>query len=229
MKRKIWIVILIITIIIILKLLYNSLTNSILINKYNEGQYLENYAKALTQFNLTQKYVANYNYGNILYQKGEYKKAIEEYKKALEGIVPKYKECDIRINYTLSMCNTVNVDEKSQDSIKKAIGVYKEAIDVITENGCANKNDNNGHNQKAEQLKKDIQKEINRLEKLQENENKNNQENDEKQQENKTKEDIQTIEDKIKQIKEDATKEQREVENEYKNYGKEYKSVEKNW
>lgn len=228
MKRKIWIVILNIMIVIIVKLLYNSITNTIIITNYSEGKYLESYAKALTQFNVTQKYVANYNYGNILYQKGEYKKAIEEYKKALEGIVPKYKECDIRINYTLSMCNTVNVDEKSQDSIKQAIGVYKEAIDVITENGCANKNDNNGHSQKAEQLKKDILKEIERLEKLQKDENKNNKENDE-QQTNKTKEDIQTIEDKIKQIKEDATKEQREVENEYKNYGKDYKSVEKNW
>lgn len=228
MKRKIWIVILNIMIVIIVKLLYNSITNTIIITNYSEGKYLESYAKALTQFNVTQKYVANYNYGNILYQKGEYKKAIEEYKKALEGIVPKYKECDIRINYTLSMCNTVNVDEKSQDSIKQAIGVYKEAIDVITENGCANKNDNNGHSQKAEQLKKDILKEIERLEKLQKDENKNNKENDE-QQTNKTKEDIQTIEEKIKQIKEDATKEQREVENEYKNYGKDYKSVEKNW
>ena len=98
MKRKILIGIYIILILILIKLSYNTIVNSVLISKYNEGQYSENQAKLLTYMNFTQSYVANYNYGNILYQNGEYESAIEEYAKALKGIIPKDKECNIRIN-----------------------------------------------------------------------------------------------------------------------------------
>ena len=84
MKRKIVIVIYIILILISFKLLYNIGTNSRLINKYNNGEYTDNLARNLTYFNFLQRYVANYNYGNILYQKGEYESAIEEYKKGIK-------------------------------------------------------------------------------------------------------------------------------------------------
>lgn len=174
-----------------------------------------------------QKYVVNYNQGNILYQNGEYESAIEEYKKALNSIAPKYKRCKIRINYALTICKTVEVNENDEDSIRKAIKTYERAINVLTEEGCANENDNKGHSQKAEQLKKDIQKEIDRLKELQE-EHGSNEDNNQKEPQD-SKEPSETIESKIQGIKEEAMQEQRELETQYKNYEKDFREVQKNW
>lgn len=232
MKRKVLILIYIILILITLKLLCNVLINSILISNYNKGKYSDSQVKALMFLNFSESYVAHYNYGNILYQNGEYEEATKEYKKSLEGFIPKNKECNIRINYALAICKTVSVNEKDQTSIRNAIEKYESAIEILTQKGCANKNDNGGHNQKAEQLKKDIQKEIDRLKKLQENESDENEDDEEdNSKENKqNEEDIEKVEEKIQDIKENATQEQRETENEYKNYGNfDYNRVERNW
>lgn len=223
MKRKILIAIYIILILITIKLFSNSIINRFLINKYNNGQYSEKQAKSLTYLNYIQSYVAYYNYGNILYQNGEYENAIEEYKKALSSNIPKDKECNIRINYTLAICKTVQINEKEQDSIKNAIKTYETAIDILTEKSC------DLHNQKAQQLKKDIQKEINRLKKLLENKDDNNSNDNKDEKDNKTKNDTETIETKIQDIKVDATKEQRELENQYKYYTKNFNGNKKNW
>ena len=228
MKKKVLIITYIILILITLKLIYNILVNNILISNYNNGKYIENQAKMLTFLNFSQRYVANYNYGNILYKNGEYEQAIEKYKDSLNGIVPKDKECNIRINYALAICKTVSVDEKNQSSINDAIEKYESAIDVLTEKGCANKDDDNGHNEKAEQLKKDIQKEIDRLRNLQNTDS--NSDEDDKKEENEKQEDVQTIEEKIQDIKETATQEQRETESSLKNYGNfDYSRVKRNW
>ena len=226
MKKKILIIVYIILICITLKLLYNITINSILINRYNNGEYSESQAKALKFLNFNQSYVANYNYGNILYQNGKYEDAQKEYRNALDGIVPKNKECNIRINYALAICKTVSVNEEEQSSINSAIEKYESAIEILIQKGCANKNDNNGHNQKAEKLKNDIQNEIDRLKNLQKDNNNNNeQEKEEKKQKN-----IDTIKEEMKNIKENATQEQREMESQYKNYGNyDYNRVEKNW
>lgn len=225
MKKRILIAIYIILIIIILKLFFTTIVNDILIDKYNKGEYSENQAKLLMYINFPQSYIANYNYGNILYQKGEYEQAIEQYKNALKGIIPKNKECSIRINYALSICKTVTVDKENQESIEKAIETYQSAIEVLTEKGCANKNDTNGHNQNAEQLKKDIQNEINNLKNIQNNEKEDQSEKNN----NKDTQENETIKDKIQDIKEQATQEQRKQEEFYKNYNKDFKKEQKNW
>ena len=227
MKRKVLIAICIVIILITFKLLFNILVNSILINKYNNGEYSESHAQILTVLNFPQSYVANYNYGNILYQNGKFEEAKEEYKNALNGIVPKEEECNIRINYALAICKTVQVDEENQNSIQKAIEQYESAIDILTEKGCASKNDNNGHNRQAQILKQDIQKEIDRLKKLQKQNN-----NEEEQNNNKNEEQIETIENKIQNIKQEAIQEQREVESRnknYNNYNFTYDRIQKNW
>ena len=229
MKRKVVIVLYIILILIAVKLIYNQLLNTILINDYNNNKYNESYAKALTYVNFPQQYIANYNYGNILYKKGEYEEAIKKYEKALNGIIPKDKKCNIRINYALAICKTVQVDESDSKSIKNAIQTYEEAIEVLTEEGCANKDNNNGHNKKAEQLKKDIQKEIERLKKLENSSSASEEEEKEEQKELNEKE-TETIEEKIQNIKENAIQNQRETENKYKNFGNhDYNTVEINW
>lgn len=232
MKRKLLIVIYIIVILVVIKLLYNTVLNSILISKYNNGEYATNIGKTLTTLNFPQSYVANYNYGNILYQNGEYEDAIDQYKIALNVSIPEKKECKVRINYALALCKTVELDESSEESILKAIQIYESAIDVLIENGCANKDDNGGHSKEAEQLKKDIQKEIDRLKELLQNgSDESKEENDDKEDESQQEESNQEkeMEQKIQDIKEDATKEQRSKENKYKNYQKEVNKNKKNW
>lgn len=213
MKKKIlMITIYVVLILITLKLLFNIVLNSIFISRYDHGQYSEANAKVLTYLNFPQSYIANYNYGNVLYQNGKYEEAIEEYKKALNGGASMEEECSIRINCALAICKTVIVDESSQASIKEAIATYESAIDVLTEKGCANREDNNGHSQKAEQLKEDIQKEIDRLKNLQTDESQSNKGNEE---ESKGKnEEQEEIEEKIQNIKEEAIKNQRDTEGE---------------
>lgn len=233
MKRKILIIIYIAFILFTLKLLYTYTANNILISKYNEGEYDIIRAENLTHINFPQSYIAYYNYGNILYQNGEYESAINKYELALNNIVPKDKRCSIRINYALAICKTVQVNEKEQESIKSAIKTYESAIEILTQEGCANKNNNNGHSLKAEQLKKDIQKEIDRLKKQQEQQNSdnNNDENDKNNEDNNnSQEKTDTIEEKIQNIKAEATKDQRDTESFYNNYRKEFSSHDKkNW
>lgn len=222
MKTKTLIIADIVFIFIMFNLLFVNIKNTFIINKYKEGKYLENDAKLLTNITFQKSYVSNYNFGNILYQNGEYEKAISEYKKALKTVISSEKEFKIRINCALAICKTVQVDESNQESINNAINTYQEAIDVLVEKNCYK------HNEDARKLKEDIEKEIERLKKLQKNTDNKNNENEEENKidENKNEE---NVEEKIKDIKEEATKEQSKTENIYKNFNKEYNGREKNW
>lgn len=221
MKAKILIVVDIIFVFIMLNLLFVDVKNTFIVNKYKEGKYLENDAKLLTDITFQKSYVSNYNYGNILYQNGEYEKAILEYKKALNTVISSEKDCKIRINCALAMCKTVQVDESNQESISNAIKTYQEAIEVLIEKNC------DKHNEDVQKLKEDIEKEIERLKKLQNNTENTKEENKEEEKKDENKEE--SIEEKIKDIKEEATKGQKETEDIYKNFNKNYSGRGKNW
>ena len=221
MKRKILIVVFVILIIIMLNLIFINIENNFIINKYKNGEYLQTQAKLLTNITFQKSYISNYNYGNILYQNGEYEEAIIEYKKALETVISSKKECKIRINYALAMCQSIQVDERDQESIVNAIEIYENAIKILTEKDC------NNHNQDAKNLKKDIEKEIERLKKIQKNTD-NNTDQDKKEEKEQQKNE-ENIEEKIKDIKEKAIKEQKEIENTYKNFNMDYRDRGKNW
>ena len=105
-------------------------------------------------------YMLWYNYGNSLYNKGDYKGAMSAYEIALNLFPSKYKECKIRINMALSMLKMINQDY----DIASRINVLNIAREVLTDEGCANKYDDNGHSEEAEKLKKDIDREIAELE-----------------------------------------------------------------
>ena len=231
MKKKIAIIVLVIFILVTIKLFFSFILNGLFILKYNNGIYSDLELGLVGIINFPQSYVVNYNKGSVLYKNGKYEEAVEKYKEALNGFIFKEDECKIRINYALSICKTVSVDEKNQDSIKKAIEKYESAVQILTERGCANKDDNNGHNKDAQQLKNDIQKEIDRLNKLLDNkdskeDNKDDNKNDkEKDLEQK----LQDIEDKIQEIKENALQDQKEVETKYQDRVFTYNKVERNW
>lgn len=221
MKRKIFIALYVILIIIMLNLIFINIENNFIINNYKNGKYLQKQAKLLTNITFQKSYISNYNYGNILYQNGEYEKAIIEYKKALETVTSSEKDCKIRINCALAICQSIQVDESSQESITKAIETYENAIEILTEKYC------NNHNQDAKKLKEDIEKEIERLKKIQKNtDDKNDEDKKEEKEQPKNEE---NIEEKIQNIKEDAMKEQRETESTYKDFNQKYRDGGKNW
>ena len=114
-----------------------------MIKDYEIGLYMEREAKSLTNTDIFQKYVASYNYGNVLYKNEKYDEAIEAYQEALDNNIPKHKECSIRVNLALSICNTVILQEENEDSIKKAIEKYESAIDVLTQEDCASPDSTN--------------------------------------------------------------------------------------
>lgn len=231
MRNKVLALIYIILVVITIKLIYNVSLNSIVVSAYKEENYLDNEAKTMTIFNVSQSYIANYNYANILYQEGKYEEAIKEYKKALFYMIPKEKECSIRINYALANCKTVKLDEQDEESIKMAIEKYEEAVKILIKKGCANEYDNEGHSKEAQELKNDIQKEIDRLKNLKKpGEGSGEEENNDSDSQENEEEEIQNLEDKIQSIKEEATKVQREKEEQYKNFGRyDYNKNQKNW
>ena len=155
---------------------------------------------------------------------GNYDEAIDNYSKALDAHVPKRKECNIRVNYALSICNTVNLDEISENSINNAIKKYENALDILEEDNCAD-SDGFGHDDDAQELYDDIQKEIKRLKKLSTKTNNSDNNNDSDDRLNQDK----TLEEKIRDVKEEAIKEQREKENLYKGLNKKYNDTNKRW
>ena len=173
-----------------------------------------------------QSYIVHYNYGNILFKNERYEEAIEEYEKALNKIVPKYKECKVRINYALALCKTVSLDESDENSVKNAIDTYQSASDILTEKGCASSDGRDFHNKDANTLREDIQNEIDRLKKLY-NQEQNDNENDKKEEQQKNEE--KNKEEKIKKIKEEAIIEQKKIEKQYEQYNKEFNKKDKNW
>ena len=166
MRKKVLLTVLCIVVVILLKLICDYILNTIQVNSYKEEKYNADFAQLVATLKFNKSHAANYNYGNVLYQKGDYEGAIEQYKNALDTIVPSGEECDIRVNYALAICKTVKLekeDEKDEAKVKEAIKKYESAIDVLVAVECAHRNDNNGHDKDAQQLKNDIQKEIDRL------------------------------------------------------------------
>lgn len=176
-----------------------------------------------------QKYIYYYNRGNAFFKNQKYDEAIIEYKKSLHGVIPKYKECKVRINYALAICKKVDLDldESDENSVNQAIDMYKFAIDILTEKGCASKlKENEFHSEDAEILKEDIENEIDRLNKLF-SQKQNSKENNGK--ESEKKEETQDTENTIKSIKENAIIEQKKIEKKYEDYGKNFDRNIKNW
>lgn len=174
-----------------------------------------------------QKYIYYYNRGNAFFKNQKYDEAIIEYKKSLHGVIPKYKECKVRINYALAICKKVDLDESDENSVNQAIDMYKFAIDILTEKGCASKlKENEFHSEDAEILKEDIENEIDRLNKLF-SQKQNSKENNGK--ESEKKEETQDTENTIKSIKENAIIEQKKIEKKYEDYGKSFDRNIKNW
>lgn len=211
MRRKILIITYVLLTLILLKLVATLLINEKFISDYNNEEYNEDTLKILSIINFPQSYILYYNQGNALYQKGEYKEAIEKYYKALEKNPPQNKECSIRINLALAKLKEYN-DDETEENKKQNIEILNSARNILCENGCANSEDSNGHSEEAEKLKKDIDDKLKELQQEddEENEQENSDEDSTTSSEENSKSKTEKQEEELKELQQESLKERQE-------------------
>lgn len=204
---------LVILLIIAIKLVSTYAINELFIINYNNADYSESIIKPLYWFNFIEPCNVYYNNGNVLYKTNDFNGAIEKYKKALELFPGDKKECKIRINLCLAMLKKINFNDIQEDNIEKILKDLGDAKEVLLEHGCANRNDNSGHNKDAIQLKKEIEEMENKLKELKQDGEEESKDNDKKKDEDKSKEEQKgsdEIEEKIKEIRKQGVEERQE-------------------
>ena len=154
MKKKIIACLCILMFLVASKLAFKYAYNEYVINKFNDGDY-DISMKPGMMCNWVQPYVAHYNAGNIYYQNGNYKEAIEEYKLAMDKEPKNNHKCDIRVNMALAMLGTLPEDYASEANLKNTIEVLTQAKGVLIEDGCA-KEKEAGHDEEATKLREEI-------------------------------------------------------------------------
>jgi tetratricopeptide (TPR) repeat protein len=144
-------------------MIYRLSVNHGFVRAYANEDYNSLNEEKLLKFNFPESYIPYYNIGNAAYKRGDYTSAISYYTEALKNFPPEKRECLIRINLALSMCNTIDFyNLNSQEKIDTALFVLYKARDVLLEKGCAS-DDGQGHNADAQQLKEDIDAMIEKL------------------------------------------------------------------
>ena len=144
------------------RLAFTYIYNEYVIGKYEDGDYDINMKPAM-MCNWIQPYIAHYNKGNICYQNGDYKNAIEEYDLAIDKEPKKNHKCDIRVNKALAMIKTLPEDYASQENVENTIEVLNKAKEVLVEKECA-KMDEDGHDEEATKLREEIDAMLKQLE-----------------------------------------------------------------
>lgn len=207
--------------------------NASYVNRYDAGDYDTAAEEKLIYVNYLESYVVYYNLGNAAYQEGDYLKAAGLYAEALKYNAPEGDDCQIRINYALSLCYSIDYDNlETQSDIENALTILYAARDALTVNGCAN-DEGTGHNSDAQQLKEDIDKMIEKLENPdnenneqdqeenqdQEQDQENNDQNDQQNQSQSSKQKEQ--QEKLQQNKQNAQKERREEQQAVEEFKKE--------
>lgn len=200
--KKVLLVLLISTSLILLKFLITFTTNELIISNYDKGKYDTGLVNTLYFLNLSEPYIAYYNHGNLLYQNGDYQDAINKYEKALEKKPSANKVCSIRINLALAITATIDETDK-EEALKK----LKQARETLYEDNCAHEQDDNGDSQEAEELEqelKDLEKEANGEEDNSDDKESNDSKDDNNQEEN------QTIEEQLKEIQKNSSSSRQE-------------------
>lgn len=134
------------------------------VRAYDTAQYKTKSEEKLLYLNFPESYLPYYNLGNVCYEKKEYDKAVGYYQKALKLYPQPDRECSIRINLALALCNTIDFyDLDSQEKIDTALFILYKARDVLLENGWAVEEGEDYRDKDAQQLKEDIDKMIDKL------------------------------------------------------------------
>ena len=135
------------------------------VKAYSNAEYLSENEEKLMFINIPESYLPYYNLGNVAYKNTEYNAAVGYYAKALSLLPIGQKECDVRINLALAMCNTIDFAHlDNQSKIDTALIVLYKARDVLLENGWAAEDPEKAKNADAQKLKEDIDEMIKKLE-----------------------------------------------------------------
>lgn len=137
-------------------LLVNYICGERMIDRYNKRIYESSTVNAYLGF--TQPYIYHYNKGDIYYSQGDYKGAENEFKNALKWKTGMPEDCEMRINYALSIVKQIDPQTVTKDNLDEAIDRLEEAKTALLKNGCAHDEDENGHNSDAQTLKDEIDK-----------------------------------------------------------------------
>ena len=141
--------------------------NSFYVAEAKKGKYHHELESFLTVFDQPDGYIIWYNIGNYHFENGEYEEAEEAYLKALECGIPYEKECPVRVNLALSMLYQISDEEWDEFYFctgprdlnahsRKVEKILLEARDILTADGCAGEDDEQGHDKEAQKLKDEI-------------------------------------------------------------------------
>ena len=216
---------------------------------YRRGYFLNRQATTMMKPARPEGFVQYYNTGNNHFKNGAYEEAMNEYTKALEeepfhanGDNAEAEktgenniddpECRIRINLALSILYQIdfeNIHINDRTEVDKAAEMLLMARKALTDGNCAHFTDSGGHNASAEELKKEIDELLKRLNRKppQEEEQQQQQEQKQDEQEEKDKNDEQTqrekeIQRKLEEEMKRAKEEQAEAQRNRDRYGNGY-------
>ncbi len=136
-------------------LLVNYIDNENNRKAYDNGEYS---IRTFNSLGVTQSYIEPYNEGCMYYQEGDYEKAIEKFREALEKN-PGHDndiECSIRINLALSMIAPIDIKNANPEEKEAILVIIKEAKKVLCDEECAHMDDEDGHNKEAQKLKDEL-------------------------------------------------------------------------
>lgn len=162
MKKRIYICVYTILILLMSGLLFKYFYNEKQITAYDRGDYSV-YFDVLKYVNFPQGYLPYYNNGNVYYQQKQYGKAADMYREALKRNAPHPKECSIRINLALAMLYGLGDDYASPEKRDESLTVLYEARELLLEENCAT-DEESGHSKEAQKLKDEIDQIIDELE-----------------------------------------------------------------
>lgn len=148
--------------VVFLLLMMNYLRTSQAIDHYYEDQMrLED----LSKLGFINPSIDHYNKGICYYSANDYVNASEEFQEALNSKHAKDEtDCKIRINLALSLVKPLTPDSINSENVDEALRILYEARDVLCENGCADMDNSEWHNDEAQTLKLEIDEYIKQLE-----------------------------------------------------------------
>ena len=165
--RRVFISLIALAVICLIVFGVNMISNERMKNKFAEGTYEVN---KLSVLGFTEPYISYYNRGCVYYQEEKYDLAIKEFETALSKKPKGDHDCMTRINLALSMVKSFKEEDITADNLQNIIDLLNRARDILTENGCANPDDDNGHNEDAQTLKNEIDEFLKKLENMQQSE-----------------------------------------------------------
>lgn len=120
----------------------------------------------LSELGFINPYKDHYNKGAAHYSEGDYEAAEAEFREALskKHTDKDDTDCKIRINLALSMVKPLTRESINADNVDLAIEILKEARDILCEQGCADMENEEWHNDDAQTLKEEIDEYIKELE-----------------------------------------------------------------